>query len=160
MVVKANDIEGVIYILNVTIMSLKNLSSYGKILVENSVPMSAAITTLTFDDDADFPKLIFSFAGCLKEKIGVIALARSGKKEWESFSPEAISHDPSSTKRISKDEEEEEEEEEEEIVEKKKTKKKKDKPLKGEIVDDDDDDDDASPMSDVDDLLDGWEDDD
>lgn len=196
MVVKATGISGVIYILNVTISSLKNLSAYGKILVENSVPMAAAITTVSFDGDSDFPKIQFEFMGCLKEKLGVKALARSGKREWESLSQEALTHDRDGedVKRISQDEDEDEEEEEEtekervarlkkeigeaekkaqeehedededeeegDTVRVKRAKKKKAiAAKKKKEAEEEDDDDDSSPMSDVDDLLDGWEED-
>jgi hypothetical protein len=190
MVVKAQDIMGIIYILNVTVSSLKNLSAYGKLLVQHSVPMAAAITTISFDDDSDFPKLEFEFMGCLKEKHGTKALVRSGEKEWDTFPQQALTHDSNDdeTKRITLEQDEEEDEEETEAQKVKRMKKeikKAELKMKAEHADDEEDeddpvrikrakaaakkkaakeeeedDDDASPMSDVDDLLDGWEDED
>lgn len=85
MVVEPDDIEGgTIYILNVTISSLKALSEYGRMLNANSVPMAAAITKLSMVD-SDFPQLEFEFAGCLKEENGIKAMERSTKREWDSF---------------------------------------------------------------------------
>jgi len=183
MVVRANDIGGTMYILNVTISSLKNLSAYGKILVENSVPMAAAITTLIMDDDSDFPKLVFEFMGILKEKPGTAAMARSAKREWADLSQQALSHDGDGDggkkKQLTQDEDEEDDDEdaakEAEVLAKKKAKLKKKKLAEKKAAaaaaaaeeDDDDDviegeleeDDDSSAQSDVDDLLEGWDDD-
>lgn len=169
--------ECTLYILNVTVVSLKSLSQYGKLLVANRVPMAAAITTISFDEDADHPKLEFEFKGVLKEKMGKAALARAALKEWKEFSGPAL-EGPEKTKQLEhdKDDEDEDDDDEEEETEKerkarkKKEKAKKDKAkkakeeddddddevVKGELVDDDDDE--TSPISDVDDLLDGWDD--
>ena len=147
------------FILNVTVASLKSLSAYGKLLVENRIPMAAAITTVAFDDEADHPKLLFSLKGCLKEEMGKFALARSAKKEWKDFSQPAIAHEGAKTKQLTQDDDDDE------PVKPKKKKAKfveedeDDKPtkkVKGELVENDDED--SNPVSDVDDLLDGWDD--
>lgn len=149
-VVEAKEMSGTIYILNVTVASLKALSEYGKLLVSNRIPMAAAITTLTMDDEADHPKLQFEFKGVLNEKMGKKALARAAEGEWKEMAV-AISNE-SKTKQIEHQDDDDDDDEE---PTPKKKKAKKDKVVKGEIVDDDDD---ESPMSDVDDLLDGWDD--
>jgi len=81
LVVPADDINGTIFILTVTISSLKALSEYGKWLTSNNLPYSAVVTTLTFAD-SDFPQLIFTFKKFLDEEEGKKCIARSQEREW------------------------------------------------------------------------------
>jgi len=81
MVVPADDIDGTIFILTVTISSLNALSEYGKWLTANHLPHSAIITTLTFAD-SDFPQLIFTFKQFLDEEKGRKCISRSQAREW------------------------------------------------------------------------------
>jgi len=180
-ITEAKELEdGTIYLLNVTVASLKALSQYGKLLAENRVPMSAAITKLVMDEDADHPKLDFEFVGILKEAKGKAALARAAKKEWAEYSVPALEGPKSDKPQLTHDEDEDEDEEETAAQKKarlaaaKEAKAKKEaaaKAKKEAEVDDDDDDEpvkkvkgelvdekDSSPISDVDDLLDGWDD--
>lgn len=81
-VVKAEDIEGTIYVFNVTVASLKALSVYGKFLMQNKVPMAAAVTQIEFID-SEFPQVQFNFAGILKKAAGMTSMGRAETKEWK-----------------------------------------------------------------------------
>jgi len=83
-VVRANDLDGDYFILNVTIASLNALSTYGKFLSKNQLPFSAVITKVSFVD-SDFPQIQFEMNGFLPEKQGLAAIARSEEREWEGF---------------------------------------------------------------------------
>ena len=83
--VKADDIDGTAYIMNVTIASLKALSTYGTWLSKNQLPYSALITRISFVD-SDFPEVEFEFAGFLPEDNGKAMLSRAEEKEWKQFS--------------------------------------------------------------------------
>jgi len=85
MVVDPRDIEnGTIYLLNVTVASLKNLSNFGKTLARHKppIPLESVITTITMDEDSDTPLLHFHPAGILKQESGMKAIERARKKEW------------------------------------------------------------------------------
>ena len=64
-VVAANDPSGPAYQLNVTPAALKDLNQYHKQLSARGIPPEAVITVLSFDTEASFPKLMFSFGGFL-----------------------------------------------------------------------------------------------
>lgn len=88
MVVSAKELkeaeEGVdppIYILNVTVASLKALSEYGKFLISNNLPMAAVLTQVEFVD-SDFPQIQFKFLAVLNESMGKPSIIRAQKKEW------------------------------------------------------------------------------
>jgi len=74
--------EDTIYILTVTVSSLKYISEYGKFLSEHKLPMAAVITKVTMDDDSDYPKISFDLAGIMKEVQGKTSMERAGKQEW------------------------------------------------------------------------------
>lgn len=82
MVVDTRDINGQVFIFNVTIASLKALSEYGKFLISNNVPMAAAVTQISFVD-SEFPQVEFNFGGILNKANGVQMLKRSSDKEWK-----------------------------------------------------------------------------
>jgi hypothetical protein len=83
MVVDPRDVEnGTIYILNVTVASLKNLSAFGKTLASRNIPMEVVIVTVTMDGQADIPILNFTPAGVMKQEQAMMALARGKKREW------------------------------------------------------------------------------
>lgn len=75
--------EGTLYLLNVTVSSLKALSEYGKFLVANHIPMASAITKISMVD-SDFPQIEFEFKEILPEEQCKAALDRSKEKSWES----------------------------------------------------------------------------
>jgi len=107
MVVMAKDLkeqgeDATIYILNVTVNSLKSLSTFGKELLAKKVPMSAVITTVTMVDDAEVPELTFSIAGFLNKDMGMTAMTRAAKREWDSFDTKQVSyaHDESAKPKL------------------------------------------------------------
>lgn len=84
-VVKADEIQnGTIFILNVTVSSLKALSEYGKYVGSHNIPLSAIVTKISMDEDSDFPRIDFEMLGFLNEANGTVAMERSSKKEWDS----------------------------------------------------------------------------
>jgi len=104
MVVRPNEVkEGTIYILNVTVSSLKNLSEFGKELATNKLPMAAVVTRLTMAGDSDFPVVEFSIAGILNEKVGPVSLERSAKREWVFGTPSgpALEHQAEAAQALS-----------------------------------------------------------
>lgn len=64
-VVAGDDPSGPIYLLQVTPAALKDLNQYQKELTLRGIPPEVVFTTLSFDTDASFPKLKFSFGGFL-----------------------------------------------------------------------------------------------
>lgn len=68
-VVAADDPEGAIYLLQVTPAALKNLNQYQKELSVRGIPPEIVKTKLSFDTDASFPKLKFTFGGFLEEDV-------------------------------------------------------------------------------------------
>lgn len=67
-VVAAGDPSGPIYLLQVTPAALKNLAQYQRELAAHGIPPEVVKTRVSFDLDASFPKLVFSFAGFLDEE--------------------------------------------------------------------------------------------
>jgi len=89
MVINAKDAkeeEPMVFLLNVTIASLKALSIYGKFLISNSLPMAAVITEVAFVD-SDFPQVEFTFKAVLAEEVGRPMLERASNKEWMADKP-------------------------------------------------------------------------
>lgn len=86
----AEDTEGKMYLVNINTSSLKALSNYGRDLVAKGAPMEAAVTRLTFDEDADYPSLKFDFVAFLEEKVALAAIERAANREWDQFSQQAI----------------------------------------------------------------------
>ena len=73
-----------IYLLNVTIMSLKPFGKYGKLLASEGIPTPAiAITRLGFDDEASVPMLTFELIGVMDDANITESLAIAEKKEWD-----------------------------------------------------------------------------
>jgi hypothetical protein len=64
-VVAADDPEGPIYLLQVTPAALKGLNQYQKELAVRGIPPEIVRTAVSFDTDASFPKLKFTFGGFL-----------------------------------------------------------------------------------------------
>ena len=67
-VVAADDVNGPIYLLQVTPAALKGLNQYQKELSVRGIPPEIVKTKVSFDTDASFPKLKFSFGGFLDEE--------------------------------------------------------------------------------------------
>jgi len=66
-VVAADDASGLVYLLQVTPGALKGLNAYQKELSTRGIPPEIVKTTLSFDTDASYPKLAFSFGGFIDE---------------------------------------------------------------------------------------------
>lgn len=67
-IVAADDPEGTVYLLQVTPAALKGLNQYHKDLSVRGIPAEVVRTRISFDTDASFPKLKFSFGGFLDEE--------------------------------------------------------------------------------------------
>lgn len=65
-IVAADDPEGPVYLLQVTPAALKGLNQYQKELSVRGIPPEVVKTVLSFDTDASYPKLKFSFGGFLE----------------------------------------------------------------------------------------------
>lgn len=64
-VVAADDPSGPVYLLQVTPAALKGLNQYQKELAVRGIPPEIVKTAVSFDTDASFPKLKFTFGGFL-----------------------------------------------------------------------------------------------
>lgn len=64
-VVAADDASGPVYLLSVTPAALKGLNQYQKELSVRGIPPEIVKTRVSFDTDASFPKLKFTFGGFL-----------------------------------------------------------------------------------------------
>lgn len=64
-VVAADDPNGPVYLLSVTPAALKGLNQYQKELSVRGIPPEIVKTRVSFDTDASFPKLKFTFGGFL-----------------------------------------------------------------------------------------------
>lgn len=78
-----------IYALQVPVTSLKTLSEFGRSMKAMNVPISAAVTLITMDDDSEFPMISFSCIGFLPEVEAKAAIARSELREWKLNYPSA-----------------------------------------------------------------------
>jgi len=72
-VVAADDPSGPVYLLQVTPAALRDLNQYQKSLSNRGLSPETIITMLSFDTDASFPKLQFTFGGFL-DKDGLAAV--------------------------------------------------------------------------------------
>ena len=86
--------EPTVYILVVTVLSLKPFGQYGKELTKSGVTSPALVMTeLSFDEDASVPKLEFKNMGWLDEAPCAKSMEIAVDRPWESFSPvKAIPH--------------------------------------------------------------------
>lgn len=75
------------YLLNVTVMSLKPFSEYGKNLTRQGIPTpSIVITRLSFNEAATVPQLVFTLVGLLDDTHCQKAIEFADAKEW-SYAP-------------------------------------------------------------------------
>lgn len=79
-----NPEEATLYILSVTVNSLKAFANYGKEIAKIGLPsMCFAITRVIFDDEASVPKLEFEMLGLLNKELGTVSNARNKEAEWD-----------------------------------------------------------------------------
>lgn len=78
------DPKAPIYLVTVTVMSLKPFGAYGKLLANNGIPTPAiAITKLGFDEEASVPKLTFELVGVMDDANVKESLALAEDKSWD-----------------------------------------------------------------------------
>ena len=88
-VAKLNDPE-THYGLRVPVMSLKNLSEYGKYIHKNGYPLALVVTELALDDDAEFPKLVFNHVGFVEEALAEVFVKVNAERPWRAFQNVAL----------------------------------------------------------------------
>lgn len=78
-----DDIDGTVFALGIPVTSLKNVSAYAKDLKDHNYPMTAVITKMTIDDEADFPVVKFERGPFLNEGDYLKASHRNLVKNWD-----------------------------------------------------------------------------
>ena len=73
------------YGLKIPVMSLKNLSEYGKYIHKNGYPLSLVITEIGLDDEAEFPKLTFKHSGFVEEASSEAIVKINTERPWRAF---------------------------------------------------------------------------
>ena len=66
-VVPADQPDGPVAMLSVSPAALRGFAQYVSQLTQHGVPLEGAVTTLSFDEKASYPKLVFSFGGFVDE---------------------------------------------------------------------------------------------
>ena len=89
-VVAADDPSGPVYLLLVTPAALKGLNQYQKELSMRGIPPEIVKTKVSFDTDASFPKLKFSFAGFLDESTQAAVDELFGSDSVKEITGEAV----------------------------------------------------------------------
>ncbi|MGW8177829.1 MAG: hypothetical protein ACWGQW_03430, partial [bacterium] len=80
----ANQSEPKVWVLTVTVSSLRPFTNYGRMLSKRGIPTPAAvITRVSFDEEVDFPKLVFSPLGVLNEDLAKKSFDMAAQKEWQ-----------------------------------------------------------------------------
>lgn len=99
-VVAADDPSGPIYLLQVTPAALKGLNQYQKELSVRGIPPEVVKTKVSFDTDASFPKLKFTFGGFIDEETQKVVDDLFGSEQVKeitgevSASPEPVASGP------------------------------------------------------------------
>ena len=91
-VVAADDPSGPIYLLQVTPAALKGLTAYQKELSMRGIATEIVKTRVSFDTDASFPKLKFSFGGFLDEETQSVVDNLFGTQSVREITGEAASN--------------------------------------------------------------------
>lgn len=82
-VAQVGNIDGDVAAVQVPVMSLKNLSRFGRQLNKHNCSPNAVITELSFDQDAEYPQLVFTPAGFLSEEDYNKATTRAASSELQ-----------------------------------------------------------------------------
>lgn len=82
-VAQVGNIDGDVAAVQVPVMSLKNLSRFGRQLAKHNCSPNAVVTELSFDQDAEYPQLVFTPAGFLSEEDYNKATARAESSELQ-----------------------------------------------------------------------------
>tara|TARA_R110000851_G_scaffold58521_1_gene135854 strand:+ start:508 stop:1461 length:954 start_codon:yes stop_codon:yes gene_type:complete len=82
-VAQVGNIDGDLAAIQIPVMSLKNLSRFGRQLNKHNCSPNAVITELSFDQDAEYPQLVFSPKGFLSEDDYNKATTRAASSELQ-----------------------------------------------------------------------------
>ena len=89
-VVAADDPSGPIYLLEVTPAALKGLNQYQKELAVRGIPPEIVKTRVSFDTDASFPKLKFTFGGFLDADVQEVVDGLFGTEQVKEITGETL----------------------------------------------------------------------
>jgi len=89
-VVAADDARGPVYLLSVTPAALKGLNQYQKELSVRGIPPEIVKTRVSFDTDASFPKLKFTFGGFLDADTQQVVDALFGTDQVKEITGETL----------------------------------------------------------------------
>jgi hypothetical protein len=89
-VVAGDDPDGPVYLLQVTPAALKELNQYQRELSLRGIPPEVVFTILSFDTDASFPKLKFSFGGFLDPQTQAVVDGLFGTEKVREVTGEVI----------------------------------------------------------------------
>lgn len=87
-VVAADDASGPVYLLSVTPAALKGLNQYQKELSVRGIPPEIVKTRVSFDTDASFPKLKFTFGGFLDADVQEVVDGLFGSEQVKEITGE------------------------------------------------------------------------
>tara|TARA_R110000868_G_scaffold206995_1_gene455956 strand:- start:365 stop:1306 length:942 start_codon:yes stop_codon:yes gene_type:complete len=100
-VVAADDASGPVYLLSVTPAALKGLNQYQKELSVRGIPPEIVKTRVSFDTDASFPKLKFTFGGFLDADVQEVVDGLFGSEQVKEITGE-ISKTPVAVPQIAR----------------------------------------------------------
>lgn len=89
-VVAADDPTGPVYLLSVTPAALKGLNQYQKELAVRGIPPEIVKTRVSFDTDASFPKLKFTFGGFLEADVQQVVDGLFGSEQVKEITGETL----------------------------------------------------------------------
>jgi hypothetical protein len=89
-VVAADDPSGPVYLLSVTPAALKGLNQYQKELTVRGIPPEIVKTRVSFDTDASFPKLKFTFGGFLEADVQQVVDGLFGSDQVKEITGETL----------------------------------------------------------------------
>jgi hypothetical protein len=89
-VVSADDASGPVYLLSVTPAALKGLNQYQKELSVRGIPPEIVKTRVSFDTDASFPKLKFTFGGFLEADVQEVVDGLFGAEQVKEITGETL----------------------------------------------------------------------
>lgn len=89
-VVSADDPSGPVYLLSVTPAALKGLNQYQKELSVRGIPPEIVKTRVSFDTDASFPKLKFTFGGFLDADMQEVVDGLFGSEQVKEITGETL----------------------------------------------------------------------
>lgn len=87
-IVAADDASGPVYLLEVTPAALKGLNQYQKELSVRGIPPEIVKTRVSFDTDASFPKLKFTFGGFLDADVQEVVDGLFGSEQVKEITGE------------------------------------------------------------------------